>query len=144
MTGIARRLKELNPTIIIVGVDPPGSVLSIPEKLNEDFPSPEGGQQTEGIGYDFIPRNLDRTVVDEWIKGPDKESFIMARRLLKEEGLMAGGSSGTAMYAAVKYCQEKNLGKDKVVVVVMPDNIRNYLTKHLNSDWMYERGYISE
>jgi cystathionine beta-synthase len=68
----------------------------------------------------------------------------MARRLLKEEGLMAGGSSGTAMYAAVKYCKEKNLGKDKVVVVVMPDNIRNYLTKHLNSDWMYERGYISE
>ena len=144
ITGIARRLKELNPKIVIVGVDPPGSVLSIPESLNEQFPGPVGGQQTEGIGYDFIPRNLDRTIVDEWIKGPDKESFIMARRLMREEGLMAGGSSGTAMYAAVKYCQEKKLGKDKIVVVVMPDNIRNYLSKHLNADWMYERGYMSE
>jgi len=80
------------------------------------------------------------------VKGPDQESFIMARRMLAEEGFMCGGSSGTAMDAAVRYIQDpKNkVGKDAVVVVLCPDNIRNYMTKHLNSDWMYERGYITE
>ena len=98
----------------------------------------------EGIGYDFIPRVLDRTLTDEWIKGPDKESYLMARRLMREEGLMCGGSSGTAMWAALKYIKEKNIGAGKRCVVILPDNIRNYMTKHLNDDWMYERGYITE
>ena len=140
--GIARRLKELKPSVTIVGVDPDGSILAQPESLN--VPGPEIGQQTEGIGYDFIPRVFDRTVVDHWIKGPCKDSFIMARRLMREEGFMCGGSSGTAMWAAVKYIKENKIGKDKTVVVVCPDNIRNYMTKHLNNDWMYERGYITE
>jgi cystathionine beta-synthase len=109
-----------------------------------NVPGPEIGQQTEGIGYDFIPRVFDRSVVDEWIKGSDKDSFIMARRLMREEGFMCGGSSGTAMWAAVKYIKENKIGKDKTVVVVLPDNIRNYMTKHLNNDWMYEHGYITE
>lgn len=68
----------------------------------------------------------------------------MARRLMREEGFMCGGSSGTAMDAAVKYIKANNIGKDKTVVVLLPDNIRNYMTKHLNNDWMYERGYITE
>lgn len=68
----------------------------------------------------------------------------MARRLLREEGMFCGGSSGTAMWAAVEYCKKHNIGKDKNVVVVLPDNIRNYITKYLNNDWMYERGYITE
>lgn len=63
----------------------------------------EGGQIVEGIGYDFLPRVIDRTVVDEWMKGPDKEGFIMARRLMREEGLLCGGSSGTAMNGAIEY-----------------------------------------
>ena len=96
------------------------------------------------MGYDFIPRVLDRTVVDSWMKSPCKDSFIMARRLLREEGFMCGGSSGTAMDAAVKYIKEHKIGADKTVVVVLPDNIRNYMTKHLNDDWMCERGYITE
>ena len=100
----------------------------------------------EGIGYDFIPRVLDRSgqLIDEWIKGPDKESFLMAREMLAVEGFMCGGSCGTAMYAAVKYCKDNNIGADKTVVVLLPDNLRNYMTKHLNDDWMYERDYISE
>ena len=142
MTGIARKLKEKNPNIKIIAVDPEGSILAQPESING--PGPEGGQQVEGIGYDFIPRVLDRTLADYWIKGPDKESYLWARRLMREEGLMCGGSSGTAFWAAVKYIKENNIGKGKRVVVVLPDNIRNYMTKHLNDDWMYERGYISE
>ena len=87
---------------------------------------------------------LDRTNVDHWIKAPDKESYLMARRLMREEGLMCGGSSGTAFWAAVKYIKEQKIGKGKRVVVLLPDNIRNYMTKHLNDDWMYEQGYITE
>ena len=68
----------------------------------------------------------------------------MARRLMREEGLMCGGSSGTAFWAAVKYIKEQKIGKGKRVVVLLPDNIRNYMTKHLNDDWMYEQGYITE
>lgn len=142
ITGVARKLKELNPNIQIVGVDPEGSILAQPASMN--VPGPDGGQQTEGIGYDFIPRVIDRTVVDHWINGPDKESFLMARRMLREEGMMCGGSSGTAMWAAIKYIKENNIGKDKTVVALCPDNIRNYMTKHLNADWMYERGYFTE
>ena len=142
MTGIARKLKEKNPNIKIIGVDPEGSILAQPESING--PGPEGGQQIEGIGYDFLPRVLDRTVCDEWMKGPDKESYLWARRLMREEGLMCGGSSGTAFWGAMKYIKENNIGKGKRVVVILPDNIRNYMTKHLNDDWMYERGYITE
>ena len=140
--GIARRLKELKPTIVVVGVDPVGSILAQPESMN--VPGPELGWQMEGIGYDFIPRTFDRSVVDSWMKGPDKDSFIMARRLMREEGFMCGGTSGTAMWAAIKYIKDNKIGKDKTVVVVLPDNIRNYMTKHLNNDWMYERGYMTE
>ena len=98
----------------------------------------------EGVGYDFLPRVFDRTVVDEWMKGPDKEGFVMARRLMREEGLLCGGSSGMAMHGAIEYIKANKIGKGKRVVVLLPDNIRNYMTKHLNSDWMYERGYITE
>ena len=103
ITGIARRIKEKDPSIKIIGVDPNGSVLAQPESLNSANPAAEGGQIVEGIGYDFLPRVIDRTVVDEWMKGPDKEGFIMARRLMREEGLMCGGSSGTAMHGAIEY-----------------------------------------
>lgn len=98
----------------------------------------------EGVGYDFIPRSCDREIVDEWIKVDDKSSFVMARRLMAEEGLFCGGSSGLAMHAAIEYIKKHKIGKDKRCVVLLPDNIRNYITKHLNADWMYERGYITE
>ena len=142
LTGISRKLKEKNPNIQIIAIDPEGSVLAEPESLNG--PGPEGGQQIEGIGYDFSPRVLDRTLTDAWLKGPDKESFIMARRLVREEGILCGGSSGTAMWGAVEYIKKHKIGKGKRCVVLLPDNIRNYMTKHLNADWMYEHGYITE
>ena len=100
--------------------------------------------QVEGIGYDFIPRVCDRTLVDEWVKVGDEESFYYARKLIKDEGFLCGGSSGTAMAAAMKYIKDNNIGEGKRCVVLCPDNIRNYITKFINNDWMYEHNFISE
>ena len=86
--------------------------------------------QVEGIGYDFIPDVLDRSVVDRWLKSRDKESFLMSRRLIREEGLLCGGSSGTAVAAALEAA--KDLKKGQVCVVVLPDSVRNYMTKFLS------------
>ena len=144
LTGISRKLKEMDKNIKIIAIDPCGSILAPDEQMNEDNPPAAGGQQIEGIGYDFLPRVLDRTLTDDWIKAPDKESYLMARRLMREEGMMCGGSSGTAMWGAIHYIKKHNIGKGKRCVVLCPDNIRNYMTKHLNDDWMYERNYISE
>ncbi|KAF9169287.1 hypothetical protein BGX21_010486 [Mortierella sp. AD011] len=130
ITGIARKLKALCPGIIIVGVDPHGSILAQPESLN----TITEGYKVEGIGYDFIPEALDRSVIDRWIKSADKESFIMARRLIREEGILCGGSSGTAVAAAIQAAKE--LGPGKRCVVLLPDSVRNYMTKFLNDDWM--------
>mmetsp|Transcript_21028 Transcript_21028/g.30371 ORF Transcript_21028/g.30371 Transcript_21028/m.30371 type:complete len:523 (-) Transcript_21028:225-1793(-) len=139
ITGIARRLKELNPNLIVVGVDPFGSILAQPPELNAgEHPM----YQVEGIGYDFIPGVLDRTVVDRWMKSEDRSSFVMSRRLIREEGLLCGGSSGTAMVAALQAAKE--LGEGQRCVVILPDSVRNYMTKFLNDSWMYEHGFIDE
>ena len=141
MTGISRKLKELDPKIQIIGVDPDGSILAEPAELNE------GGihsYKVEGIGYDFIPRVLDRQYTDKWVKVDDPEAFYYARRLIAEEGMFVGGSSGTALAAAMKIIKELEIGEGKRVVVVLPDSIRNYMTKFINNDWMYENGFISE
>jgi len=136
VAGIGRKIKEKLPSCIIVGVDPDGSILAQPESLN----GPIHGYQIEGIGYDFIPRVLDRSVVDMWIKSYDKESFVMARRLIREEGLLCGGSSGTAVVAALKAAA--SLKEGQRCVVLLPDSIRNYMTKFLNDDWMIEHGFM--
>ncbi|KAG0066894.1 hypothetical protein BGZ92_005251 [Podila epicladia] len=138
ITGIARRLKQLCPNIIIVGVDPHGSILAQPESLNTSTE----GYKVEGIGYDFIPEALDRNLIDRWIKSEDKESFIMARRMIREEGILCGGSSGTAVAAAIKACKE--LGPGKRCVVLLPDSVRNYMTKFLNDGWMQTNGFTDE
>jgi cystathionine beta-synthase len=138
LTGIARKLKELNPTITIIAVDPHGSILAQPASLNSEH---EGiGYAVEGIGYDFIPDVLDRSVVDKWVKSNDKESFIMARRLMREEGLLCGGSSGATMSIALEYA--KTLDSSQRMVVVLADSIRNYMTKHLDEGWMKENGFM--
>ena len=143
LCGISRKLKEKNPDIKIIAIDPPGSILAQPEELNKI--QPKGGMyQIEGIGYDFIPRVADRTLVDEWMKIGDEESFYYARRLIKEEGFLCGGSSGTAMAGAMKYIKDNNIGEGKRCVIVCPDNIRNYITKFINNDWMYEHGLMTE
>jgi len=100
--------------------------------------------KVEGIGYDFIPRVLDRTLTDKWYKSNDVESFEYSRRLIKEEGMLVGGSSGTALAATIRLCKELDLGADKRVVVLLPDSVRNYMTKFISNDWMYENGFINE
>lgn len=140
ITGISRKLKEKNPNIQIIGVDPIGSILAYPEELNKDG---IGTYKVEGTGYDFIPKNCDRTGnIDLWLKSNDADSFKYARRLIKEEGLFVGGSSGAAMEAALRVA--KNLPEDKRVVVIFVDSIRNYMTKFLNDDWMLENGFLSQ
>ena len=95
----------------------------------------------EGIGYDFIPTVLDRDIVDKWMKCEDESTFIMARRLIREEGLLCGGSSGAAMAAAVEAASVLKEGQR--CVVILPDSIRNYMSKHLSNDWMWKHGFVS-
>uniref|UniRef100_A0A4W4HM67 Cystathionine beta-synthase n=1 Tax=Electrophorus electricus TaxID=8005 RepID=A0A4W4HM67_ELEEL len=122
ITGIARKLKEKCPNIKIIGVDPEGSILAEPEELNK---TDKTQYEVEGIGYDFIPTVLDRSVVDGWYKSNDDESFAMSRMLIRDEGLLCGGSSGSAMAAAVKVAAELKEGQR--CVVILPDSIRNYM-----------------
>jgi cystathionine beta-synthase len=139
IAGVARRLKELNPDIEVVGVDPHGSILAQPDSLNQ---SGVGTYKVEGIGYDFIPRVLDRSVVDRWLKSEDTSSFLMSRRLIREEGLLCGGSSGSAVVGALEAA--KNLKEGQRCVVLLADGVRNYMTKFLNDSWMYENGFTDE
>ncbi|EWC47055.1 cystathionine beta-synthase [Drechslerella stenobrocha 248] len=137
VTGIARGLRKHHPGIKIIAADPHGSVLALPEDLNKSTE----GYKVEGIGYDFIPDVLDRELIDKWYKTGDKESFAFARRLIKEEGLLVGGSSGSAMAAAMQ--EAKGLKEGDVVVVVLPDSIRSYLSKFADDDWMVNNDFMT-
>lgn len=140
LTGIARKLKEKNPNIIVVGVDPRGSILAEPDDLNNE--NRLQSYAVEGIGYDFIPDVLDRSLVDFWVKTDDQESLVMARRLIREEGLLVGGSSGSAVAGAIKAM--RTLKKGQRAVVLLPDGVRNYMTKFLSDDWMWRHGLVDE
>ena len=131
ITGVAKRLKENNPEIKIIGADPVGSILGGGSKVSSYL--------VEGIGYDFFPEVLDNSLIDSYIKTQDEESFKMSRRLIREEGLLIGGSCGSAMVAAMKAAKE--LKKDQKVLVVLPDSIRNCMTKFPNDEWMREQGF---
>ena len=132
ITGVARRLKADNPRCVIIGVDPVGSILGGGTDV--------GTYKVEGIGYDFIPDVLDRALVDEWVKTNDQPSFLLARRLIREEGLLVGGSSGSAMCAALQAAPRLKKGQN--CVVVLPDGVRNYMTKFVDDKWMRDNGFF--
>ena len=135
ISGIARRFKDDGlDHIRIVGVDPVGSILAGPGEI--------GTYKVEGIGYDFIPDVLDRSLVHEWVKTKDKESLLMARRLILKEGFLCGGSSGAAMYAALEVA--RRAGPGKRFVVILPDSVRNYMTKFVDDRWMQENGFTEQ
>uniref|UniRef100_A0A2I3TUN9 Cystathionine beta-synthase n=1 Tax=Pan troglodytes TaxID=9598 RepID=A0A2I3TUN9_PANTR len=139
ITGIARKLKEKCPGCRIIGVDPEGSILAEPEELNQ---TEQTTYEVEGIGYDFIPTVLDRTVVDKWFKSNDEEAFTFARMLIAQEGLLCGGSAGSTVAVAVKAAQELQEGQR--CVVILPDSVRNYMTKFLSDRWMLQKGFLKE
>lgn len=127
ITGLARGLRKHNPDVKVIAADPFGSILALPHSLNQTHANES--YKVEGIGYDFVPDVLDQKVVDHWYKTDDRESFAYARRLIAEEGLLVGGSSGSAIAAMVQGVRELGLGKGDVVVVILPDSIRSYLSK---------------
>ena len=134
ISGAARALKARNPAIQVIGADPEGSVLS------GDTARP---YLTEGVGEDFFPGTYDPSVVDRWVRVSDRDAFAMARRLTREEGILAGGSCGTALVAArevVRDLTPTDGGETAVVVVLLPDSGRSYLSKIYNDEWMRVNG----
>lgn len=132
ITGLAKRLKEDNPTIQIIGADPIGSILGGGDEI---IP-----YQVEGIGYDFFPKVLNNELIDAYVKTNDADSFRVARQLISKEGLLVGGSSGAAMWAALQAA--KKLKKGQKCLVILPDSIRNYMSKYANDTWMHDQGFI--
>ena len=132
ITGLARGLRKHNPDIKVIAADPYGSILALPESLNQTHANES--YKVEGIGYDFIPDVLDQHSVDRWYKTDDREAFAYARRLISEEGLLVGGSSGSAIAAMIKGIHDLKLGKGDTVVVILPDSIRSYLSKVCSCD----------
>ena len=128
ITGTGRYLKERNPEVKVVGADPEGSIFSDPKNVHN--------YAVEGVGEDFYPGNYDPEVVDEVIQVDDRESFLMTRQLMREEGLFVGGSCGMAVVAAVRTA--KGLSSDAVVVVLLPDTGRNYVSKVFDDEWILD------
>ena len=130
IAGVARRFREEIPACQIVGVDPEGSIIGGGE--------PGGPYLVEGIGYDFIPDVLDQSLVHRYVKTNDRTSFELALRLIREEGMLIGGSSGSAMQGALEVAKECRGGER--IVVILPDNVRNYMSKFLSPAWRKEKG----
>ena len=125
----------------MVGVDPYGSILAQPPSINT---KPHQTFHVEGIGYDFIPGVLDHSKVDSWVKIDDANSFQVARKLISKEGILCGGSGGANVWGAFKWLRQQGLDKDPSVRVVclLPDGIRNYLSKFVSDEWMVQYGFL--
>ncbi|HXW66404.1 MAG TPA: pyridoxal-phosphate dependent enzyme [Thermoplasmata archaeon] len=140
MSGVGRYFKERRPSVRIVGVDPAGSI------LGPYFRTHQLAKATpylvEGIGEDIIPKSIHFQYLDEFVEVTDGESFLMARRLAREEGLFAGGSSGSAIAGALRWLGKRPLPDGATVVVILPDSGDRYLSKFYSDDWMREKGFL--
>jgi cystathionine beta-synthase len=132
ITGTGRYLKEKKPEVLVVGADPEGSVFSAPEE-------PARPYLVEGIGEDFWPETFDPSVVDRYVRVSDRDSLLLARAITRDEGILVGGSSGTALHAALEVGKE--LGPEALIVVIFPDTGRNYLSKLYSDTWMLQYGF---
>jgi cystathionine beta-synthase len=135
ITGVGRFLKEQNPDVWVVGVDPKGSIYTA--ATEDDITS----YLIEGVGEDFWPEAFDPSVVDEYEMVDDAEAFLMTRRIVREEGILAGGSGGMAVVGALRVAERR---PDDLVVVIVPDGGRNYLGKIFDDDWMSAHGFLEE
>jgi len=139
LSGVGRYLKEKDPNVKIVALDPVGSVFYDYFKTGK-LPEPDV-YKVEGIGEDYLVKAVDFATIDDMIQVTDDVSFLMARRLAAQEGLFVGGSSGSAVWAAVEYCRRNAIPADKKVVCILPDSGNRYLSKMYDNDWMDEFGY---
>lgn len=137
ISGCGRYLKSKKPSIQVVGVDVEGSIVAHYAKTGETIPAHP--YVLEGLGEDFIPGNYDFDNIDDWVVVGDKESFLMTRKLLVQEGIYAGGSSGAAVVGAIRYAEK--LKTPKKILVILPDSGNRYTSKIYNDDWMRDNGY---
>src|SRR6059036_2924467 len=134
ISGVGRYFKEQKPEVLIVGADPEGSVYTAQEERDVH------PYLVEGIGKDTWPKTMDPAVVDEWVRVSDRDSFLIARRLAREEGLLVGGSGGTTVWAALEIA--KRFGPDAKILTMIPDSGRSYMSKFYDDNWMLEHGFV--
>lgn len=144
ISGVAKYLKEKNPDIRIIGVDSVGSVYKKYFETGEFDKNEVKPYLTEGIGEDIIPENIDMSLIDAVVQVGDKDAFQMTRALAKKEGLFVGGSCGAAVYGAIKFAREMNLGENDLMVIIMPDSGTRYISKIYNDDWMKKNHFLEE